>query len=110
MLKLKNLKSSLLLYAVTDRYWLEDRKLKDDVEKAILGGATMIQIREKDMPLNDFIEEAKEIKEVCKKYNIPFIINDFLEVFKAVDADGIHVGQMIYLQIMLEKKLDQIKY
>ena len=90
---MKNLKSSLLLYAVTDRYWLKDRKLKDDVEKAILGGATMIQIREKDMPLNDFIEEAKEIKEVCKKYNIPFIINDSLEVFKAVEADGIHVGQ-----------------
>ena len=93
MLKLKDLKSSLLLYAVTDRYWLNGRKLKDDVEKAILGGATMIQLREKELSIDEFIKEAKEIKAVCKKYNIPFIINDSLEVFKAVDADGIHVGQ-----------------
>ena len=93
MLKLKDLKSSLLLYAVTDRYWLNGRKLKDDVELAILGGATMIQLREKNLPIDEFIEEAKEIKEVCKKYDVPFIINDSLEVFKAVDADGIHVGQ-----------------
>ncbi len=93
MLKLKNLKSSLLLYAVTDRYWLNGRDLKDDVELAILGGATMIQLREKDLPIDLFIKEALEIKEICKKYNVPLIINDSLEVFKAVDADGIHVGQ-----------------
>ncbi len=90
---MKNLKSSLLLYAVTDRYWLNGRDLKDDVELAILGGATMIQLREKDLPIDLFIKEALEIKEICKKYNVPLIINDSLEVFKAVDADGIHVGQ-----------------
>ena len=90
---MKDLKSSLLLYAVTDRYWLNGRKLALDVEKAILGGATMIQLREKDLPIDEFIAEAFEIKKICKKYDIPFIINDSLEVFLAVDADGIHVGQ-----------------
>ena len=86
-------KDSLLLYAITDSMWLNGRKLKDDVEKAILGGATMIQLREKSLNDNDFIELAFEIKKVCKKYNVPFIINDNLNVCKAVDADGIHVGQ-----------------
>jgi thiamine-phosphate pyrophosphorylase len=91
--KLKDLRSSLILYAVTDRAWLNGRSLKDDVEKAILGGATMIQLREKNLSIDEFVEEALEIKEVCKKYDVPFIINDSLEVFLKVDADGIHVGQ-----------------
>lgn len=86
-------KDDLLLYAVTDDHWLNGRLLKDDVEKAILGGATMVQLREKNKSLDEFIKIAKEVKEVCKKYNVPFIINDNLEVFMAVDADGIHVGQ-----------------
>ena len=90
---MKDLISSLKIYAVTDRYWLNGRELKDDVEKAILGGATMIQLREKDLDFNSFVAEALKIKEVCKKYDVPFIINDSLDVFLAVDADGIHVGQ-----------------
>ncbi|MCR5350259.1 MAG: thiamine phosphate synthase [Acholeplasmatales bacterium] len=90
---MKDLKSSLKIYAVTDRYWLNGRALKDDVEKAILGGATMIQLREKELDFDSFVKEAFEIKEVCKKYDIPFIINDSLDVFLKVDADGIHVGQ-----------------
>ena len=90
---MKDLKSSLKVYAVTDRYWLNGRKLKDDVRKAILGGATMIQLREKELDFESFVKEAKEIKEVCKEYDIPFIINDSIEVFLACDADGIHVGQ-----------------
>lgn len=90
---MKDLRSSLILYAITDRAWLNGRSLKDDVEKAILGGATMIQLREKNLSIDEFVEEALEIKEVCKKYDVPFIINDSLEVFLKVDADGIHVGQ-----------------
>lgn len=90
---MKNLRSSLRLYAVTDRSWLNNRTIKDCVKEAILGGASMIQLREKDLPIDDFIKEAKEIKEICNQYNVLFIINDSLEVFKAVDADGIHVGQ-----------------
>ena len=90
---MKDLRSSLKVYAVTDRYWLNGRDLKDDVRKAILGGATMIQLREKELDFESFVREAKEIKEVCKEYDIPFIINDSIDVFLAVDADGIHVGQ-----------------
>ena len=102
---MKDLKSSLILYAVTDRYWLNGKELKDDVEKAILGGATMIQLREKDLPIDEFIKEAFEIKEICKKYDVPFIINDSLDVFLAVDADGIHVGQNDMPANIVRKKI-----
>ncbi len=84
---------SLLLYAVTDRMWLNGRKLAEDVEKALLGGATFVQLREKDATFEEFLEQAKEVKEVCGKYNVPFVINDNIEVALAVDADGVHVGQ-----------------
>lgn len=90
---MKDLKSSLKLYAVTDSYWLNGRNLEDDVEKAIIGGVTMVQLREKELDTDSFIKLAFKVKKVCNKYDIPFIINDSLEVFKAVDADGIHVGQ-----------------
>ncbi len=90
---MKDLKSKLKLYAVTDSSWLNGRRLRDAVEEAIIGGATMIQLREKELNDSDFIKLGLEIKEVCRKYNIPFIINDNVKVFKAVDADGIHVGQ-----------------
>lgn len=86
-------KKSLLLYAVTDRMWLNGRKLADDVEKALQGGATFVQLREKDASFDDFVEQAKEVKDVCKKYGVPFVINDNIEVALAVDADGVHVGQ-----------------
>lgn len=86
-------RKSLLLYAVTDRAWLQERKLAEDVEKALIGGATFVQLREKDASFEEFVEQAKEVKEVCKKYNVPFVINDNIEVALAVDADGVHVGQ-----------------
>lgn len=86
-------KKTLLLYAVTDRTWLNGRRLADDVEKALLGGATFVQLREKDADFDTFLEQAKEVKEVCKKYGVPFVINDNIEVALAVDADGVHVGQ-----------------
>lgn len=86
-------KKSLLLYAVTDRMWLNGRKLADDVEKALQGGATFVQLREKDATFEEFVAQAREIKEVCKRYDVPFVINDNIEVALAVDADGVHVGQ-----------------
>jgi thiamine-phosphate pyrophosphorylase len=67
--------------------------LEEAVEKAILGGATMIQLREKNLPLKDFIHQASSIQKITKKYDIPLIINDNVEVSLAIDADGIHVGQ-----------------
>lgn len=86
-------KKSLLLYAVTDRTWLNGRNLADEVEKTLQGGATFVQLREKDASFEEFVEQAKEVKAVCKKYGVPFVINDNIEVALAVDADGVHVGQ-----------------
>ena len=86
-------KKDLLLYAVTDRRWLNGRKLYDDVRLSLEGGVTFLQLREKEMGDDDFIAEAKEIFSLCKEFNVPFVINDNVEVAKAVDADGVHVGQ-----------------
>ncbi len=86
-------KESLRLYAVTDRSWLHSRSLAEDVEKALKSGVTLLQLREKNMSLEDFIKSAEQIKPICQKYNVPLIINDNIEVAKAVDADGIHIGQ-----------------
>ena len=83
------------LYAVTDRRWLKDNNytLEKAVEEAILGGATIIQLREKELNFNDFLNEAILIKKITKKYNIPLIINDNIDIAIACDADGVHLGQ-----------------
>lgn len=88
-----NCAKDLLLYAVTDRYWLGNHTLTQDVEAALKGGATMIQLREKTLCDADFLAEAKVIKTLCAQYNVPFIINDNVAIARACDADGIHVGQ-----------------
>lgn len=86
-------RDALRLYAVTDRHWLNGRSLSHDVELSIKGGATMIQLREKNLDEKQFYEEALQIKELCRKYNVPFIINDNVQLAKEIDADGVHVGQ-----------------
>lgn len=86
-------KEMLKLYLVTDRKWLDDRKLEDDIEKAIIGGVTMVQLKEKNLSNDEFIKIANKVKRVCQKHQIPFIINDNLEVALSVDSDGIHIGQ-----------------
>ena len=86
-------KKDLLLYAVTDRSWLNGDTLYHQVEQTLEGGATFIQLREKEMDEEHFLEEAKEIKELCKKYQVPFVINDNVDIALAMDADGVHVGQ-----------------
>ena len=86
-------KKDLLLYAVTDRRWLGGRRLADQVEEALKGGATFVQLREKDLDEERFLEEAREIKELCGRYQVPFVINDNVDIAQAVDADGVHVGQ-----------------
>lgn len=86
-------KQALLLYAVTDRAWLGGETLASQAEKALKGGVTFLQLREKELGYEEFLEEAKEIKELCKKYHVPFIINDNAGIAAAVDADGVHVGQ-----------------
>lgn len=86
-------KKDLLLYAVTDRSWLGGETLYSQVEKALKGGATFVQLREKELDEGRFLNEAREIKELCRKYQVPFVINDSVEIALAVDADGVHVGQ-----------------
>ena len=86
-------KKSLILYAVTDRTWLKGRRLYDVVRDSILGGATLIQLREKNLSHNDFKIEALEIQKLCKEFNIPLIINDDVELAIEINADGVHVGQ-----------------
>ncbi len=86
-------KNSMCLYAVTDRTWLNGEKLKQQVEKAIEGGATIIQLREKELKFEDFLKEAIDIKEVCNRFNVPFIVNDDIEIAVKSNADGIHIGQ-----------------
>ena len=84
---------TMLLYAVTDRKWTGDMTLLQQVEAAIKGGATCIQLREKELDKEAFLREAIEMKALCSKYNVPFIINDHVEIAIKCGADGIHVGQ-----------------
>ena len=89
-------KDSLLLYAVTDRHWLKGRSLKEDVESALKGGASFIQLREKeDMALDHdaYLQEALEIGKLCRSYGVPFVLDDEVELAIEADADGVHVGQ-----------------
>ena len=86
-------KKDLLLYAVTDRTWLGDETLYQQVEKTLKGGATFIQLREKHLDDAAFLEEAVELKELCHRYHVPFVINDNVEIALKMDADGVHVGQ-----------------
>lgn len=86
-------KKDLLLYAVTDRAWVGKETLYEQVEDALKGGATFIQLREKELDKESFLKEAIEIKKLCKKYNVPFVINDEVDIALYVDADGVHVGQ-----------------
>ena len=89
----EQLRKDLLLYAVTDRSWLGNETLYEQVEKALKGGATFIQLREKELDEEHFMEEAVALKELCHKYHVPFVINDNVRIAKDMDADGVHVGQ-----------------
>lgn len=86
-------KEDLLLYAVTDRYWLNGRTLTQVVKESLDGGVTFVQLREKDLDDETFLQEAKELQTLCKEYKVPFVINDNVDIAVAMDADGVHVGQ-----------------
>lgn len=90
-MKLSN--KHMLLYAVTDRRWSEGTTLYEQVEQALQGGVSTLQLREKNLSDEEFLKEALEIKELCKKYDVPLIINDNVEVAIKCGADGVHVGQ-----------------
>lgn len=86
-------KKHMLLYAVTDSAWVGRQSLAQQVESALKGGVTCVQLREKSLNETDFLKEALEIKALCKQYGVPFFINDNVDVAIRCSADGIHVGQ-----------------
>ena len=102
-------KEDLLLYAVTDRHWLNGETLYSQVEKTLEGGTTFVQLREKELDEAHFLEEAKKIKELCDRYHVPFVINDNVEIAKKVDADGVHVGQSDMEALDVRKTLGEDK-
>lgn len=86
-------KRYMLLYAVTDRAWTGEQTLCEQVEAALKGGVTCVQLREKEMDETAFLQEAKDICALCHRYGVSFIVNDNVDVAIACQADGIHVGQ-----------------
>ena len=99
----------LLLYAVTDRYWLGERTLHDVVKESLDGGVTFVQLREKHLDQAHFLEEAKDLKMLCKSYNVPFVINDNVDIALEMDADGVHVGQSDMPYEMVKRLLPEGK-
>ena len=86
-------KRDLLLYAVTDRHWLNGRTLLEVVRESLDGGVTMLQLREKTLEEGAFLEEARALHALCRERHVPFIVNDNVDIARAMDADGVHVGQ-----------------
>ena len=95
----------LELYAVTDRHWLGNQTLLEQVQEALDGGATCIQLREKQLDEENFLKEAIEIQKLCKEYHVPFIVNDNVDIAKTMHADGIHVGQSDMEALDVRKEL-----
>ncbi|MBQ3924994.1 MAG: thiamine phosphate synthase [Firmicutes bacterium] len=89
----EELTKSLLLYAVTDRHWLDGRTLYEVVKESLDGGATFMQLREKTLDEETFYQEAVELQALCKEYGVPFVVNDDVDIAVRMDADGVHVGQ-----------------
>ena len=86
-------RQTMRLYAVTDRTWVGRQTLPEQVEAALKGGATCVQLREKELDGAAFLEEARTLAALCRRYGVPLIINDNVEVALASGADGVHVGQ-----------------
>ena len=90
---MKSVSELLRLYAVTDRSWLNGRTLFDQVEEALAGGATCVQLREKSLDRDAFLQEAIEIARLCHRHGVPLLINDDVDIARRSGADGVHVGQ-----------------
>lgn len=102
-------KESLLLYAVTDRAWIGKQTLIEQVKDSLDGGATFIQLREKELDDGTFLDEARKMKSLCKEYNVPFVINDNIDIAIECDADGVHVGQSDMDALNVRKRLGKDK-
>ena len=91
----EEIKKSMCLYAVTDSMWLGNRTLPEVVKEALEGGATFLQIREKNLAYPEFVKLATEVKAVTDAYHIPYVVDDDVELAKEIDADGVHIGQSV---------------
>ena len=90
----EQIRNAMLLYAVTDRSWLkENETLLDVVKEVVKNGATFLQIREKDLNGADFEAEAKTLQDICREHQVPYVVNDNVEIAMKIHADGVHVGQ-----------------
>lgn len=89
----KQLSEQLLLYAVTDRYWLGEKTLYDVVRESLEGGVTFLQLREKNLDDQTFYGEAVRLQAMAKEYGVPFVVNDNVDIAVRMGADGVHVGQ-----------------
>ena len=87
------IRQGMTLYAVTDRSWLGERTLAQVAEDVLKGGATFLQLREKELDREAILAEAREIQTIVARYHVPFVINDSVDIALACDADGVHVGQ-----------------
>ncbi len=90
---MKICKEDMLLYLVTDRTWLRGRQLSAQVEASLKAGATLVQLREKNVTFQEFLDEAHRIRILTRQYQVPFIINDNVEIAIVSGADGLHLGQ-----------------
>ena len=107
--KREMVRRALLLYAVTDRSWVGEKTLYEQVKASLDGGITLLQLREKEMPYEDFLREAKDVKALAASYGVPLMINDNVDLALAVDADGVHVGQSDMEAGSVREKLGQDK-
>lgn len=90
----EQIRKAMLLYAVTDRSWLkENETLLDVVKEIVKNGATFLQIREKDLNGADFEAEAKTLQDICREHQVPYVVNDNVEIAMKIHADGVHAGQ-----------------
>lgn len=89
----EEIKKAMCLYAVSDSMWLNGRTLPEVARQALEGGATFMQIREKELPRDKFLALAKEVKKVTDEFHIPYVVNDEVEIAKEIQADGVHIGQ-----------------
>lgn len=86
-------RKNLQLYAITDSHWLNGRTLYSVVKESLEGCVTFLQLREKELDEEHFLEEARELQKLCREYQVPFVINDNVDIAAAINADGVHVGQ-----------------
>lgn len=100
-------KETMLLYAVTDRAWVGKQSLYEQIEAALKGGVTCVQLREKELDEDEFLAEAIEIAALCKQYHVPFFINDNVDIAIKCKADGIHVGQEDMVATQVRQKVGE---